>query len=67
MQIPKATPTVQRNFNFENVNLLTNSNINPKNGVAYKKVYVQNKHEGNKTKTKSMRPELLKTLNMNQL
>ena len=29
------------NFNLENVNLLSNPNVNPKNGVAYKKnVYV---------------------------
>ena len=27
--------------------------------------YVQNKQKGNKTKTKSMKPKLLKTLNMN--
>ena len=25
------------NFNLENVNLLDNANVNPKNGVAYKK------------------------------
>ena len=29
-------------------------------------MYVQNKHKGNKTKIKSMKPKLLKTLNMNQ-
>ena len=29
-------------------------------------VYVKNKHKGNKTKTKSSKPKLLKTLNMNQ-
>ena len=31
-----------------------------------KNVYVQKKHKGNKIKTKSMKPELLKTSNMNQ-
>ena len=31
-----------------------------------KNVYVQNKHKGIKIKTKSMNPELLKTLHMNQ-
>ena len=31
-----------------------------------KKMYVQSKHKGNKTKTKSMKPKMLKTLNMNQ-
>ena len=31
-----------------------------------RKIYVQNKHKGNETKTKSMKPKLLKTLNVNQ-
>ena len=45
----------------------TKPNINPQNGVAYEKnLYLQNKHKGNKTKTKSMKPKLLKTLKMNQ-
>ena len=30
-----------------------------------RKIYVQNKHKGNKTKTKAMKAKLLKTLNMN--
>ena len=30
------------------------------------KIFVQNKHKGNKTKTMPMKPKLLKTLNMNQ-
>ena len=29
-------------------------------------MYVQNKHKGNKTKTKLLKPKLLKTLNMSQ-
>ena len=34
--------------------------------IKKRNVYVQNKHKGNKTKTRSMKPKLLKTLNMNQ-
>ena len=30
-------------------------------------MYVQNKHKGNKTKAKSMKPKLLKALNINLL
>ena len=33
--------------------------------LTKKNVYVQNKHKRNKTKTKSMKPKLLKALNMN--
>ena len=40
-------------FNLENVNLLTNPNINPKNGVVYwKNMYVQNKHKGKQNQNK---------------
>ena len=31
-----------------------------------RKIYVQNKHKGNKAQTKSIKPKLLKTLNINQ-
>ena len=32
-----------------------------------RKIYVQYEQKGNKTKTKSMKPKLLKTLNVNQI
>ena len=31
-----------------------------------RKIYAQNKHKGNKTKTNSMKSKMLKKLNMNQ-
>ena len=60
-------PLFSATFNLKNVNLLTKSNINRKNGVTYEKnVYIQNKHKRKKTKTKSVKPKLLKTIDMNQ-
>ena len=39
-------------LNLENVNLLSNPNVNPKNVATYEKtLHVQKKYKGNKTKT----------------
>ena len=39
--MPLKIANSQTNFNFENVNLLSNANVNPKIGVAYIKKRVQ--------------------------
>ena len=36
------------------------------NFLQGKQTYVQNKYKGNKTKTNTVKPKMLKTLNMNQ-
>ena len=40
LKLSKLLSNSQATFNLENVNLLSNPNVNPKNGVAYKKTCV---------------------------
>ena len=54
-------------LNLENVNLLSNPNVNPKDVVTYEKNgHVQKKYKGNKTKTNPIKLKLLKALNMSE-
>ena len=42
-KIWKLLSNSKATFNLENVNLLNNPNVNPKNGVAYKKTCIESK------------------------
>ena len=54
-------------LNLENVNLLSNPNVNPKDVVTYEKNgHVQKKYKGNKTKTNPIKLKLWKALIMSE-
>ena len=54
-------------LNLENVNLLSNPNVNPKDVVTYEKNgHVQKKYKGNKTKINPIKLKLWKALNMSE-